>query len=177
MVRVCVVAVSQLGELLHPRAVSLPHVYDDLVHWGGQAWRPREHAAWRATARHVASKRGHEEADRLKTPAAEEPLRTGQGGSAVYETQSQGGPKAGNTSVEVATKAAKKGRGKVALKHLVDQARQRLRTPGRLRVGEGAGKQVEGKEGEGDDDEEEEEEGGDGDGSEEDDDEGEGGED
>jgi hypothetical protein len=123
----------------------------------------------------VASKRGHEETDRPKTPAAEEPLRTGQGGSAVYETQSQGGPKPGNTSVEVATKAAKKGRGKVALKHLVDQVSQKLRTSGRLRVGEGAGKQVAGKEGEGDDDEEEE--GGDGDGSEEEDDEGEGDED
>jgi hypothetical protein len=53
--------VLQLGEVLHPRNVSLPYVYDDIVHWGGQAWRPREHATWQQLAKRIEEKRARRE--------------------------------------------------------------------------------------------------------------------
>lgn len=47
--------------MLHPRNVSLPYVYDDIVHWGRQGWRPREHATWQQLVKRMEEKRARRE--------------------------------------------------------------------------------------------------------------------
>lgn len=92
--------VLQLGEVLHPRNVSLPYVYDDIVHWGGQAWRPREHATWQQLAKRIEEKRARREkklssakAEVEKAPdnGSKGGARAEKGGAVAKEVKSQVG--------------------------------------------------------------------------------------